>query len=137
MSDEQPTVAQEVAEAEFDRFAAMMDLDVDESRMDADDLKSFRDQKHVLVRAMMRGHLCIDDKGQPVYTPQLGDTTQITFFEPTGATIMASDKLKRGESTARMLAMMGDMTKTSPQRFAKMAGRDLKVCQTIAILFLG
>lgn len=129
--------AREVAEAEFERFAAAMDLEFDTKRMDADDLKSFNEQKHRILRAIMRGHLVVDGKGQFVYTPQGGsDHTPITFYEPTGASMMAMDRKKKGEDVGKMYATMADMTRTSPERFARMANRDLKICQTIAVLFL-
>jgi hypothetical protein len=129
-------VASEVAVAEFERFLETMDLDIDTSKMDADDLKSFDEAKRKLVRAIERGHLVVDDKGQPVYTPQ-GSGTAITFFEPTGASFMATDGKKKGYDVAKMNAMLGDITKQSPVTFAKMAGRDYKICQTILVLFLG
>lgn len=131
-------VAREVAEAEFGRFAEAMDLDFDIKRMDADDLKGFQEQKHRIVRAIMRGILVVDPKGQFVYTPQTGaDRSPITFYEPTGASMMAMDRKKKGEDVGKMYASMGDMTRVSPDRFAKMLARDLKVCQAIAVLFLG
>lgn len=135
MADEK--IATEVAVAEFERFLESMDLDIDTSKMDADDLKSYDESKRKLVRAIERGHLVVDDKGQPVYTPQLGGGTQITFYEPTGASFMATDGKKKGYDMAKMNAMLGDITRLPPVTFAKMAGRDYKICQTILVLFLG
>lgn len=133
----EPVVAKDVAEAEFQRFAEAMDLDLDQSRMTADDISSFAEQKHKIIRAMMRNHLVVNQAGEMVYTPQLGDNAPITFYEPTGASLMAMDKVKRGEDTAKTYAFMADMTQTSVQRFSKMKSRDFRVCQAIALLFLG
>lgn len=129
-------VATEVAVAEFERFLESMDLDADTSKMDADDLKSFDEAKRKLVRAIERGHLVVDDAGRPIYTPQDGGAP-ITFHEPTGASFMATDGKKKGYDVAKMNAMLGDVTKQPPVMFAKMAGRDYKICQTILVLFLG
>jgi len=130
-------VAREVAEAEFERFCEAMDLDIDASRMDADDIKGFEEVKAVIVRAIERQHVVIDDRGQPVFTPQSGDGRAITFYEPTGATFMATDAHKKGHDVAKMIAVLADMTRTDAKTFAKLASRDFKVCQTFVKLFLG
>jgi hypothetical protein len=130
-----PVVAQEVAEAELDRFLDSMDLDGDTSRMDVDERKAFADLRDTLVRAIQRGTLAIDDKGQPVFTPRSGSA--ITFYEPTGATFMSMDAKKSGHEIAKMYAIMADMTRQSEKAFALMPQRDLKICRSIATLFLG
>lgn len=130
-------VATEVAEAEFERFAEAMDLDTNVERMDDDDKAAFGNQKRRVVRAIEDGHLVVDDKGQPIFTPQLGDTTPITFYEPTGASLMSMDKRKANENFAKVFGTLADMTKTSAARFAALKGRDIKVCQALYLLFLG
>ncbi len=128
-------VALEVAEAEFTRFAEAMDLDLDKSKMDADDQKSLAEVKAKVLRAMEDGRLVIDEKGQPVFTPHSG--AAITFYEPTGASFMAMDSKKKGQDIAKMYAVMADMTHVDAKVFATMANRDLKVCQAVVSLFLG
>jgi hypothetical protein len=128
-------VAREVCEQEFERFADAMDLDVDPTRMDAADLKTFDDARHVLLRAMERGQLVIDEKGQPVFTAS--DGTAITFYEPTGATFMSMDTKKKEQEVAKMYAIMAEITRLPDKTFSKMPMRDLKVCRTIVTLFLG
>lgn len=130
-------IATEVAEAEFQRFAEAMDLDTNVERMDEEDKTAFNNQKRRVVRAIEDGNLVVDDKGQPVFTPQLGDTTPITFYEPTGASLMSMDKKKANENVAKVFGTLGDMTKTSAGRFAALKGRDVKVCQALYLLFLG
>lgn len=128
-------VAKEVAEAEFDRFIDAMDLDTDKARMDPDDVKSFEDVKGKFVRAMMRGQLVVDDKGQPVVTTH--DGTRLTFYEPTGASFAAMDSRKKGQDVGKMLAMMADMCRVAPAVFSKLPNRDFKICQALIQLFLG
>lgn len=136
--EQQQRVAREVAEAEFERFVETMDLDVDESRMDTEDRKSFDELKERLLRAIETGLLVVDDKGQPVYTPRAGTHTQpITFHEPTGASFMAMDTKKKDQSVAKMYAVMADMTHLDQKVFAAMPARDLKICQAVVTLFLG
>jgi hypothetical protein len=131
------TVAREVAQAEFERFCESMDLDVDTSRMDEDDLKGFDEAREVMLRAIERGRMVIDEKGQPVYTPQSGSLKSITFREPTGANFMAMDGKKKGHDVARMFAVLAEMTGVDAKEFGKLAARDFKVCRTIVTLFLG
>jgi hypothetical protein len=131
-------VAREVCEAEFTRFADAMGLDLDQSHMDDDDKKSFREMQHRVFRAMERGLLVIDEKGQAVYRPEIDDGQgPLTFREPTGATFLSMDMKKAGHDQAKMMTFLGDITGQPPARFAKMMGRDLKVCQALLMLFLG
>lgn len=131
------TVAKEVAEAEFNRFLESMDLEADPSIMDADDTKAFEDAKRKLVQAIERGTLAVDEKGQPIYTPQVGELGPITFYEPTGASFIAMDGKKKEQQMAKMFAVMADMTHKPAATFSKMAMRDFKICQTLVTLFLG
>lgn len=131
-------VAKEVAEEEFNRFVECMDLDVDPADMDEDDRKGFVQQKDRVIAAIQSGALVISDKGEPTYTPQrTNDVEPITFYEPTGASLMAMDRKKKTEDIGKLYAAMGDMTKTHANVFSKMKMADLKVCMAITTLFLG
>jgi hypothetical protein len=66
-----------------------------------------------------------------------GDGDPITFYEPTGASLMAMDRKKKAEDIGKLYATMADMTKQPIKRFAGMKYRDLKVCIAITSLFLG
>ena len=131
-------IAQEVAEIEFKRFVDLMDLDLNPADMDEEDRKGFSAEKNRLIKAIMCGSLIINENGEPIYTPQrIKDSTPITFYEPTGASLMAMDRKKRTEDVGKLYATMGDMTKTSSGIFSKMKMADLKVCTAITTLFLG
>lgn len=131
-------IAKEVAEAEFNRFVECMDLDVDPADMDEDDRKGFNQQKDRVIAAIQSGALVISDKGEPTFTPQRSnDAEPITFYEPTGASLMAMDRKKKTEDIGKLYAAMGDMTKTHANVFSKMKMADLKVCMAITTLFLG
>jgi hypothetical protein len=131
-------LALEVAEAEFDRFVDCMDLDVDTSGMGEEDRESYGEQRDKIVSAIRGGSLVINDNGEPVFTPQRSkDQEPITFYEPTGASLMAMDRRKKSEDIAKMYAAMADMTKTTAKTFSGMKMGDLKVCLAITTLFLG
>ncbi len=132
------TVTPEFAEQEFTRFAELMDLDIDISDMDADDLKEFATQKKRLTEAFVSGALTLNDTGELTFTPQRSDDKNpITFYEPTGASIMSMDKRKKNEDIGKMLVLMGSMTRTNAAVFSRMKHGDLKVCQAITAFFLG
>lgn len=134
MSSE-PKVARDVAEAEFQKFAEAMYLDVDPEGLDADDRKGLEAGKRAFVRACMDGLLTVNSNGEPVFTPQTGGDP-ITFHEPKGAAIMARDSKKTGHDQAKLVATMVAMTDVKEERFKAMPGRDFKTCEAITILFL-
>jgi hypothetical protein len=131
-------VATEVAEADFARWVSAMDLvdKLDPSQLDDEDKKSLAAAKTTLIQAMESGRLVVDEKGQFVFTPAVGQGP-ITFYEPSGATLIAMDGKKDGHSNAKMFAAMADFTKTPSATLAALKMRDLRVCQAITVLFLG
>jgi Fe-S-cluster formation regulator IscX/YfhJ len=131
-------VDKETAIKEYERFVDLMDLDVDLDDMDDDDKREFTDHQRIILRAIRRGHLAIDEKGQPVYTtqrePKAGET--LVFKEPNGAALMAMDRKKNHEDVGKMYATMGQITGTNAKTFSLMAYPDLKVCTAVVTLFL-
>lgn len=131
-------VARDVAEAEFDRFLEDMDILVDESTLSEEELNSFRGQRERIIQAITKGHLVINDRGEPVYTPYRTENVEpLTFHERTGASIMAMDGKKKNEDVKKMYAVMGDLCKVHPNTFAKLRGADIKTCEAIFVLLMG
>lgn len=131
-------VSVEMAEQEFNRFAEKMDLEFDISEMDPEDVKGFEQQKGIILKAIQKGSLVIDDDGQPVYTPQrTPDIAPIVFHEPTGASIMAMDGGKKTEDVKKLFRVMADATRREPKVFSNLKMADLKVCMAVMTLFLG
>lgn len=132
-------IAPEVAEAELDRFADLMDLDFDIETMEDDDKKSFLSNKKTLVKALMKGSLVIDDNGQPVFTPARSENKNpLTFREPTGASLQAMDKVpNKNADVSKIFALMATLTGADRTVFGKMVMTDLKVCQAVTAAFLG
>jgi hypothetical protein len=133
-----PVLAPEAAEAEFARWVSAMGLvrKLDTSRLNDEDAKSLADQKRLLLDAIEDGHLVVNDNGEFVYTPCVGDRSPLTFFEPTGASLMATDQVKSAALVQKQFNMLGAVTGTSAKRFALMKQRDLNVCLSILALFL-
>lgn len=132
-------VALEVAEAEFERFAEAMDLDLDPSKMDEEDLTAFNKQKGRILRAVQRGALVFNEDGEAVYTPyhpKSGHKEPITFHERTGASLMAMDGKKKGHDVAKTYAVLADMCKVHQNVFAGLVGPDVKTCEAIFALLM-
>lgn len=127
-------VSEDAAALELDRFAEAMELDLDKSRMDPDDVEAYERHRRVFIGAVMKGNLIVNDEGQPML--KMMDGTDLTFREPTGAMLMEMDKVKKGD-VAKSHALMKSMCQVAPDVFAKMPSRRYKVAQTIVALFLG
>lgn len=136
-NDPNTKVGRRVAEVEYARFLEAMDLQdsLDTSKMDDEDRKGLDLIRTMVIRAIMHGHLVINENGEPVYTPTRGNKNPITFHEPTGAHQMAMDQRKKNHTVSRQMSWMAAMTKQPVARFANMANRDLKLCQGLFLLF--
>lgn len=132
-----PKMEPDVAKAEFDRWVEAAGLDVDTKGMDEEDRKSLDLQRRRITLAIISGQITIDEDGLLSFKPSTGDTSLITFFEPTGASMMASDQRKKNHDVAKSIAIMADATRQNSERFAKMVARDLKICLAINNLFWG
>ena len=133
------TVAPEQAELEFDNFCEGFCLDVDTGTMDQESREAFIKNKNRIVNAIRRGKLVFNDNGEPVYTPWRHGSSYkeaITFRERTGATILATDQVKKGRDAAKTYAMLGDLTGLAPAIFTKLAGEDIKVCEALMVLLM-
>lgn len=126
-----------VAESEFDRFIDSMDLDVKTDALDDDEKKDLSLQKSRVVGAIMIGSLVISEEGEPVFTPRREERDPLTFYEPTGAALMAMDRKKASQEIAKMFAAMATITRTHSKVFSNMKMSDLKICLAITTLFLG
>lgn len=128
----------EAANAEFERFAESMDLDLDIQDMDEDEVAQFEKHKRIFCKALTTGHCEMNDAAEPtvVLKKAVGSTKSLTFKEPTGASFLALDRGKKDQAISKMYHMMSVLCDCDPSVFSKMAQRDLKVCQSIALIFL-
>lgn len=133
-------VAMEVAEADFERWADAMDLKrkLEHPAMNAESKDGLETNKRLILDSITQGNLAVDDAGQFIFTPQVGDRAPITFFEPDGACLMAVDSIgKQGHrEAAKGVAILAAMTKQNAARFAKMKVRDFAICEAVLSLFL-
>jgi hypothetical protein len=133
----QDVISQEVASQEFERWAETWDIDTAEGFMAEDEREVFKGMRSRLERKIRAGALVIDDEGNPHFTPQFSDVPAMTFKIPTGADRLGWDKYKERESIHRIFSSLGSMTGQASAVFSRMDGRDLKVAEAIALLYLG
>lgn len=137
--NEEPKVALEVAENEYDRFLEAMDIDIDEAKLDAEDLTQYQKQRGKILKAIVAGDLVVNENGEAVYTPSHKEskyTEALTFHERTGASLMAMDGKKKNYDVAKTYAIMGDMCRVHPGVFSKLAGRDIKISEALFSLLM-
>lgn len=138
MSEE--VVNRETAESDFDRFAEAWCLDTDTASMKDEDADSFKGLKRKLINAIAGGRLAVaEDGGVLIYQlqfPQTGGLTELEMRVPPGAALVAFDKLKERQAIGKLNAYMGSMCEQNPAIFSQMDGRDLKIVQAVATIFL-
>lgn len=142
------TVSREVAEAEFVRFCEAMALVFDESKMTDEDKKGFLAQKETFLGAVERGQITVNEDGEPTLhllrpvtftAPGSGEKTisELTFYEPSGATFRAIDGKGKLADAQKTQAMLAQLCRTSIATFENMKNRDFRVANAVFMLFLG
>lgn len=133
-------VDKETANQFFENWAIDMDIDIDKSKMDDEDIAGFENAKMKVINAIMRGHLVFNEDGEAVYTPYRKKSKKcgeaITFYERTGETLLAQDGKKKNAEVKKTYAVMAQMTKGHPSDFVNMAGADLGVCMALFMLLM-
>lgn len=142
MSEDEKTavdkISSEIAEKEFQRFADDMDLDLDPTAMNDEDKESLTDSRRRMVRAIQDGSMIINSSGLPEYTPRRSKRdTPITFYEPTGASLLAIDQAKRNADVSKTFKILAEITKETPALFSALMVSDVKVCTAVLGLFMG
>lgn len=130
---------EQTATAELERLADIMDLDlgVDES-LDEKDRKQAKQSLDTIIKSIRKGDSLITDDGELVFTPARSNGVgAITFQEPTGATLLASDKFSDKQKLHKMYAMIAEMTGVEPATFSRLKKSDLNVVMAVGGLFLG
>lgn len=130
-------IAREVAEDEFARLCDALDVDTED--MDAEDQESFDDLKRVIVNAIRKGRLTIDEIGQPTVALKfpVGEIRSVTFFRPKGEHIMSLGDSRKKNDLEKLTLAMADITKQPSSVFTKMDyASDGKLCQRVVRLFL-
>ncbi len=141
MSSKEAKIDLQTAAQEFSRWADAWDLDADVDSMTEEDRSSFESLQRRLMRAISKGSLVVfEDAESLVYTllnPKVQGIETLTCSMPTGRAVLGWDRYKDRQSIHKLNSFMGAMCGVEPSVFGSMDGRDLKVIQAVAQLFLG
>ena len=132
------TIAPEVAQTEFDRFAKAWDVETDTKDMNVESREDFEKLSRTIVKAIEQGRASVNDNNgidYQLHTP-VGDTTSLTFRVPCGIDYMAMDTYKERETSRKMFAFMASTTKQSVKFFGNLSGADIKFAQAVTTLFM-
>lgn len=129
----QAAMPAEMAEQEFERMCEAMGIDTDMGTEDGETVAGFNDLKRKVVKAIMQGTLSLTDDGRPVYTTMAGQ--RLEFSEMTGAVLITMDKVKTGENSAKMFAVIRELTGGAVKP-AQLKPRDIGVLFALVALFL-
>lgn len=126
-------VAREVAQAEFERWADVFEIDTTTEDMSDKELEAFNAFKIKFIRRVETGVLLVDGDGTLELSPRGGDGKLLKFNEPTGA-VLSARKINDTDFQAvrRVLAMW---TGAPPKRFADMKLRDFNFCTELLAFF--
>ncbi len=126
-------VSRDVAEAEFERWAATYEVDTDVSDLGKEDKDAFNAFKMRFVKRVTTGAVTIDDEGVVVFTPRSLKGDVMKFAEPTGALLSARQP---NDSDAQGLRrILAQWTGAPATRFAEMSLADFNFCAALLTFF--
>lgn len=128
-----------VAEAEFNRFAELWDIDTDESSMGEDDVESYEKAKRPLIRGFKAGWLTCDEEGALTFQLRFSKKSDIKSItlDLSRADVLTMDKYKEKQSMHKLQAYMATLAGIPNNKLANIDSRDQKVMRGPILLFLG
>ena len=133
-------IDKETAENEFTRFCDNNEIEHDESDMDEDEIKTFKEIKERFLKACMAGRVEVDNTSVKYtisnFSPEGFKGEVLTLKRPGGQAYSATDGYKEEKNISRLLAFMSAMTGKDIKYFSKIDASDWKFVSNIATLFL-
>ncbi|MCK5236211.1 MAG: hypothetical protein KAR06_04420 [Deltaproteobacteria bacterium] len=132
-------IALEVAEAEFDRFTEIWDIEPDLSGFSAEEHDSFGAHKSRIVKEIRNGNAVIDDEGRVVYTLKYSkENSPLTelVFDVSRASKAVMDQFKDRQAIRKTEAYIGSLVGQPPKTIHALDPRDQKFGEAVMLLFL-
>lgn len=132
-------VAREVAEQDFDRWAAAWRIDTDTEHMDGEDAQDFKNEKHKIVTNIVKGYAVLNEQGNFVlklFAP-VGVLEELELKRPRGFAWTASDKPKLNKNATKTIHMIANAVGQVPAIINRMDGIDVKFLFSVYNLFFG
>lgn len=124
-------VDKETAAAEFDRWAAAFEIDVNVE--DEDDAKYVAAFRAKFMKRVMNGQLAFNDDEESLHFTPRGGESELVFKEPTGE--LLSNRQKKDTETQSARRALGAWCGVSPVVFAKMPLREFNFCSELLGFF--
>lgn len=129
-------VCREIAEQDFERFAAMARLKLDGYRNEADQA-SLDNNRELFVECVEDGSIIVDDEGWPTIKTECESLPEVRFpRRPQGFDRCAMDRAKANEQNAKVYLWVGSVTGASSALLKKLEEHDWKKVWCVFELFL-
>jgi len=129
-------ISREMAEAEFERFAACARLDLSEFRPEKDKAEVDANRES-FIEDVMAGRLVVDAEGWPTVLTESEDLPQVRFpRRPSGVDRIAMDKCKQDALNYRTYVWVGSVTKVAAAKLSALDDHDWKRIWRVFDLFL-
>ena len=129
-------ISKDMAEEEFDRFAQSARLDMEKPRDESDRTDIFT-SRDLFIYHIQRGNIVVDEEGWPTVKTQSEELPEVRFSKrPRVTALRVMDKYKANDSSAKMLAMMGDTLGISPVKLNSLEYADFEIVSLVFNMFL-
>lgn len=126
----------EMAQADFQRFMLMWDVDTDREFMDSDTRKLFDEMRRKVIREIKRGRFIVhDDYTEFFHSSPDVKVPSFEFREPNFRAMIKLDQYKEDQSTKRMMEFAGALTGRNPSLFSNLTVGDGQFISTVASVF--
>ena len=132
-------MAPEVAEAEFNRFIKIWDIDPDTGAMSVEDKSTFDSQKGRIIKELIRGNAILDEDARFTYKlqhPKKDGVLIELIFDISRGNKAVMDGFKDREMMKKTAAYIGSLTGQPVQTFLNLDPRDQKFAEALVVLFL-
>ena len=135
--DMETKVTKEVAEQEFERFAATARLDMDKPRNDNDRL-AIDESRELFIYYVMKGLITVDDDGYATVHTECVDLPEVKFSNrPKVMHRRAVDRVKNTSQASQGMAVIADVVGKPTALLNKLDDVDYQVVELVYLLFLG
>jgi len=133
-------IDRETAEKEFINYCESNDFEHDESKMNDEEVESFKDIKEKFIKACIEGRVEVDGRNLTYtiskFSAEGYRNEKVTIKRPLGSAFSAMDSFKDKENIKKLHGFVSAMTGKDVSYFTKIDIIDWKYFNAIAQLFL-
>ena len=125
-----PEVGREAALEEFERLSAAADVDIDVGDMTEEEAEEVAEIRDLVVSAIERGVLSVNDKGEAVLS--VADGEPIRFRVPKGADLMIMANASENKRMDAMVRFVCAITGQDTRRIGALRKKEWKLALRLA-----